>query len=261
MPFSGTDNDPHAVLRVEPRFLILPFFLGIILWATVWGRTQRGQRVFFALSLVAAIGAWDGQSDKLALLLGATAAFLVIPKRFWESALRVASGVRGGTAAVVLVFAAVLLLEPIVQRNADTEIFSYRRNGQPIGEVWRAVNSLPPNSRIACIGPAAQQSYPVFGRQLDKVPVQVQGDGTVTPLLHDIVRATDDSTSYWSPEPPTRTDHLVANLRRMGAHYLLVTKEDSGAWPGPHEVLLRTPGATQVFNNGYASLWKLPGGN
>ncbi len=261
MPFSGTDNDPYAVLRVEPRFLILPFFLGIILWSTVWGRTQRGQRVFFALSLVAAIGAWDGQSEKLALLLGATAAFLVIPKRFWESALRVASGVRGGTAAVVLVFAAVLLLEPIVQRNADTAVFSYRRNGQPIGEVWRAVNSLPPNSRIACIGPAAQQSYPVFGRQLDKVPVQVQGDGTVTPLLHDIVRASDDSSSYWSPEPPARTDHLVANLRRMGAHYLLVTKEDAGAWPGPHEVLLRTPGATQVFNNGYASLWKLPGGN
>ncbi len=261
MPFSGTDNDPQAVLRIEPRFLILPFLLGMILWSTVWGRTRRGQQVFFALSLVAAIGAWDGAHEKLAVLLGATAALLVIPKRFWESVLRLATGVRGGTAAVVLVFAAVLLLEPIVQKNADTEIFSYRRNGHPIGEVWRAINALPANSRIACIGSAAQHSYPVFGRQLDKVPVQVLGDGTVPPLLHDIVRTPDDSSSYWSPEPPARTDLFVANLRRLGVNYLFVVREDSGAWPGPHEVLLQTPGATQVFNNGYATLWKLPGGN
>ena len=175
VPFSGTYNAPQASFRPEARYVILPFLLGIVLWSTLWSRQHRGQVIFFTLSVVAVIGAWDGQALKLAALMVVVAGLLVIPKSFWDSLRKMLFSVRGMCALGLLSYSAVLLLGPVVQRRADTEVFSHQSEGHPLGEAWRALNSLPANSKIACLGPTAQQQYPVFGRRLDKVPISVTG--------------------------------------------------------------------------------------
>jgi hypothetical protein len=261
MPFSGTDNDPNGLLRIEPRFLILSFLLGVVLLLMLLGGHQRGQRFVFGLSVVAVIGVWDGPLTKLAMLMAVTAALLVVPQVFWGSLRKWLDTVRGGSVLAFLVAAAVCILQPVVQRNADAEMFSYQWKGRPLGEAWRAVASLPLNSQIACFGASTDQYYPLFGRHLDKVPVPLQQDGTVRKHLHELSRVSGDGSSYWAPEPELRLDHLVTNLRRSGVAYALVVQEEPGVWPGQHVVLSQTPGATRVFDNGYACIWKLPVSN
>jgi hypothetical protein len=261
MPFSGTDNDPSGLLRIEPRFLILTFLLGVLLLAMLLGGDQRGQRLVFGLSVVAVIGVWDGHLAKLAMLMAVAAALLVVPPKFWDALWRRLCTVRGWIVLALLSPAAVFVLQPIVQRNADAEVFSYQWKGRPLGEAWRSVDSLPVNSQVACFGASTDQYYPLFGRHLDKVPVPLQQDGTLRKHLHELTRVSGEGSSYWAPEPELRLDHLVTNLRRSGVGYALVVQEEPGVWPGQHVVLSRTPGAIQVFDNGFASIWKLPDSN
>jgi len=99
-----------------------------------------------------------------------------------------------------------------------------------LGPGWRAMESIPPGSRLAVQSndpPSHVLIYPLFGRKFQFTPVPVNLDGTRRGLLHENPRRL--TTSWWHEFrlPGTERGKIrLRNLRAAGVEYLLLQK-----WP------------------------------
>jgi hypothetical protein len=150
---------------------------------------------------------------------------------------------------------ALALWMPAKQRFTDAAIHRYGDFQRPVGQAWRALETLPDGSRIAWFGPAAYQYYAVFGRRLQFVPRPVEFDGSPYQPLHEAWRR--DHFSWWSDAETSNLSPLVANLIASQVNYVLVTKWNLDAWPPQQHVLATSDQAQAVYDDGYSTIWKV----
>jgi hypothetical protein len=243
LPFSGTDNSPHASLRIEPRFLIPTFALGTVLM-TPWLDGRRWRQVLLrTVSASAAVAALVHLPFPSAVLAAAGgAAFLGLVR--WPRLRPLA----GGAAAALGVAALVL---PLKRQQTTEEILAH--DGGIMRGVWAEVDAIPAGARIAWFGPTAYRYYPLFGRRYQHHPLWVDPAGRPVPPLHQRAR---DIDSWWDRHPRGEGD-LVTNLLTAGVDVVLVTQWSGDRWPPQYASLDQSPHAERRFDDGTSSLWVL----
>jgi hypothetical protein len=255
LPFSGTNNNPHAELKLTVRYLIPSFAIGIVLFSALMDRDHLRRWVWFLLALLAVVTAWNHSAR--ASSVGVTAGLLIL--WLWQQCQGSLSWKRVGRAVRWVVIPAgliaLVLWMPVKQRLTDAVIHRYDDTPGPIREAWRALETLPDGSRISWFGSGAYQYYPTFGRRLQLIPSPVEDDGSPYRPLHRRWRT--DQPSWWADAPPRDLSPLVTNLIANNINYVLVTKESLDRWP-PQQHILATSGRAQpVYDDGYSTIWKM----
>ncbi len=257
VPLSGSIDHPRAVLRVQLRYLIVQFAVGVTLVASLLEGPRWRRWGLFALAGAAAVSAWPTQVHWYVAGAVGVLGLLVLPKlrRISLRPAAVRAAALGVGAAVLVALAA---LAPLKQRLNDRWLHTWGDGSRPIGDGWRAVNALPEGSRIAFFGPVAYQYYPLFGRQLQLEPYAPAADGSPYPRLADLWRKDPENTVWWWGQPrPTSCDRLVENLLANGVDFVFVTQWDRHDWPPQQQALATSGQADAVYDDGYSVIWKL----
>jgi len=266
LPFSATGNRPDTELHAGYlRFLLLPFAIGLALFAERLREGAPGRALFGSAAVVAVATSWRLEALlSLAAFLGALAVLLL--HRPAATALR-ALPLRPLrlSAALAAVFALQALWTPAKQRLTDESLFSFRAPRGPVGDAWRALETLPAGARIAFFMSEPYeytQFYPIFGRSLERVPVRVDADGSPRAPLHESwQRARENGARWWSAWDTRGLaqdgEALRRNLARAGADYALVTRWSLGEWPPQREALAKSAAGSPLYDDGYSVLWRL----
>lgn len=256
-PFSGTFNAPDLGAHHYPRYLTLPFALGLLLLPEAARHPAARRTVGAAAILTLALAlAPPAPRHGLGMLAGIGVA-LALTAPGWPRRLPVV--------AASAFWAILSLATPYKAEAAAARLFGPRQ-GVPLGEAWAALEDLPVGSRIAVLSRSPGSHafyYPLFGRRLQHRPVRVYPDGTLHPPLHETWRG-DPPAWFWefdrlddAPEPRA----LLANLRSAGVQFALVTQWPTGlrsppSWPPARAALLAVlPVEQRRFANGYAEIW------
>jgi hypothetical protein len=255
MPFSGTNNEALGLPRVELRFALTPFVIGVLLFGLELGRAGRAQASLFCIGTLALVTA--GIGDKLwgpvhvlacvgflcfahfktALLAG----WRLLPRRVLFFPLP------------LLLLLLVALWSPYKQRMTDSILAAYGDSLRPVGRGWQALQQLPSGSRVTWFGPSTYQYYPMFGRRLQLVPVALDEDGSVLPPLHRAPAAAWWADSVAAPN----ADAFRANLRRAKVDFVFVSKWSQDAYPVQQAQLASWSEAHAVYDDSYSTVWAL----
>ncbi|MCH2171611.1 hypothetical protein MK489_12575 [Myxococcota bacterium] len=262
LPFSGTGNRPDMPPHTGYlRFLLLPFAAGIVLFSRRVSGNSHRSGVWTAVGLLAVATAWKlpALESVVVFVTGLVLVTLRQPLlRVWSSLQ--SSAWRMGVAGIT-VLVGLAAWAPVKQHLTDERLFDYRAHHGPIGQAWRALETLPDGSRIAFFMAEPSeytQIYPLFGRRLQHVPVMVDRDGSPRKPLHERWR----EIANWWEEWDTRSERLdtralLHNLRGREVDYVLVSRWSLDEWPPQHEALKAAPLGEPLFDDGYSVLWNL----
>jgi len=260
MPFSGTSFSPDAELAIPLRYLILPFTIGVVLFARVMDKSSRFGLFWFWLAVCAIALRWGLRIDKL--VLAAVAVMMIkTVSMFWDrySKVYLFVPVRKITIFVLLpgVLVGLLVFFPYQKNLTDKRIFEYGGKVSPRGEGWRALEQLPDGASIAAYGTI--WFYPNFGRRLQFRFIKVNEDGTKNMPFHVWWKPKPKSVVPWSKKIPSfLSPKLIDNLVSSGVDYVLTSKSQYGKWPVQHNGLAASGKVEKVFDDGYSVIWKLP---
>ena len=243
-PFSGTINKINAPLRLENRFIILPFINGIILFSSLIPKHFITLLIFTAI-IVADKKILLGSNLKLTLCFIAT---ITITFYFFRKKLVVIFDTllnfRWIMCGLFLLF--VLFLIPHNKKLTSETIKNYGHANQPIGKGWIKINTLPDNSKITWFGESTYQYYPLFGRSLHLNPCDVDEYGNQNLPLHK-----QDTKKL------KQTTNLIANLNRQKTDYVFFSKKTDKNWPAQYNVLLKSNEIKEIYNDGCSAILKL----
>jgi len=251
VPFSGTNNNPLASLRIAQRFIIIPFVAGIILFSCInWKRKYIKEGIAF----LGVINVFLVKTNPYSLILSIFVFLIysIITKIFKILYPRIELAM-GYAFLLLLIFA---VWQPIKQNFTNQIIFNWGGENRPVGKGWRAVNSLPAGSRIAWFGPTAYEYYPMFGRNYQLVPTPIASDGSAYLFPHQIWKK--EKISLWEIYSK-RADlkNLIENLLANHIDYVFVTKWNTFSWPAQQKIFENSSYAEQVYNDNYSAIWKL----
>jgi len=253
MPFSGTYDEPHGDPAVSLRFIILPFSIGIILFAPILdGGAKRRLVTLLAAVAVAII---------VAFRMAAWVPFMFLPGLAMAWLIRQHAAVlhgaltRFGVPLLCGLVIAVGILSPWKQALTDETVFSYGGSRHPIGRAWKALELVPHGSRVASFGPDSYRYYATFGRRLQLVPVRTQGDGSPYLFAHEYFAR--HRLRWWDPRPLGRLERLAGNLYLAGIDYVVVSKWNLDEWPPQQQVLAASGIAQSWYSDGYTTIWRI----
>jgi hypothetical protein len=255
-PFSGTDDSPIALLRVENRFLVLPFAIGLALFSPLVGRADAVGNFWFTLSFLALV-IGGSQPGAAVLVVMATAVILYFLFTRMKKLLSLWSGrwiLALGTAAVVI--AGLTLWEPIARKATDNRLFSYGSIYRPIGTAWKAADSLAEGSRICWFGPSTYMHYALYGRRFQLRPTAVNPDGTLLRPQHERWKEDHSSVKWWEGTEAPDISGLADNLIRTGIDYVFVSRWDGEELPPQYRALAASGKWRTVFDDEYSSIWE-----
>jgi hypothetical protein len=256
MPFTGTANDPQAPLEISKRFLIAPFAIGMVLFASCLRRDHHHRTFWICVAILAVASAEQTNrllsfvimgAGSISLLLWLRMRRMIFPSHF-NSALRIAA-----LPGIVLLIA---LLAPYKQRLTDFGIYAYGSPQHPIGRAWQAIDRLPTGSRVAWLGRSAYQYYPIFGRSLQLTPIAINSDGSSQQPMHEVFRR--KHIQWWGDDQDGGDlSNLVPNLVSNDVAYVLISKWDQDKWPPEQEFLANSGQAESIYDDGYSAIWKI----
>jgi arylsulfatase A-like enzyme len=266
LPFSGTGNRPDAELHSGYlRFLILPFGIGLVLFSEQLREGARGRALCAAAAIVAVASSWRLEALlSLAAFLGGLGV-LLLHRRLRAFAAALAASPARLVAALALAFSLLALWTPVKQRLTDENLFAFRSPRGPVGEAWRALESLPAGSRVAFFMSEPYEYthfYPIFGRAGQLAPVLVDADGSPHAPLHESWRSARARGASWWSDWEARgealdPERLRLNLAVAGADYALVTRWSLGEWPPQYEALARSGSLERLYDDGFSVLFRL----
>ena len=265
MPFSGSSNAPTAPFRIELRFLLGPYLIGLLLLLSHVNLSRRWGQILTSLVCLAVLLRYGLRFEKIALAAGvilACAALGLLWKfRGHEIIFRVLSPLP--LAAAVLGFwGGMAVFYPHNQHLTDRRILGKVQSPDPENDwaaVWRKLETLPSGSSVAGFGGVNPwYSYPYFGRQLQFRFVRINSDGTRREPMFERGSRQSGWFEWWSADStvPAR-ETLTTNLIDSGVDYLVLQTDQSGTWPPQRDLLQETPACTLVFQNPYAQIWKI----
>ena len=257
LPFSATYNEPHGSLEPAIRYAMLPFAIGLICFCSLpWGTDGR-KGSFMALVLLAIIPAWN--SNPWIGLLLVPLAYMITPiKRFVNYVMKMTVRERtmwlsGG---VLGVLTGLMLIQPLAQYLTDQRVYKHGMPGQDLGQAWKAIDKLPPGSKIAWFGNKLHDYYPLYGRGFNKTPVPLAPDGNPHVRLDLLYVQQRGSLPWWGDEPALNPATFCENIRRAGIDFILVSKWGGESWPAQQEVLGGSTWGTMIYNDGFSAIWR-----
>ncbi len=260
-PFSGTVDSPSVGLKVQTRYVILPFLAGIpLLLASPRG--QRWAKVLFAAILVTvavctAYSEWNAWQWQLLAGAAAMGAAWLCSSPVVLHRLRTMRWSPLTVGAVLLpLVAALAAAEPHLFEQTTRGLFR-TREAHPARAAWEKLDTLAPGSRVGWYGKLSYRYYPCFGRRLQLVPCQLDSTGKPTPPLHQRWRDDPRSCQWWKWDEPDCPPSLVDNLKAARIDYVLVSDSPEGRWP-PQDQAIRSSGqARLVFEDEHSRIWQV----
>lgn len=158
---------------------------------------------------------------------------------------------------------------PIKQAKTAENLFSISDKNKPIGRVLRQLELLPAGSKVGYFMSEPYQLtqfYPIFGRQLQLVPVPLTDTGLQRSFLHvdwgkDYINWWQDwayDGHIWKRAPRTIIPReFIENLRSASVNYVVTTKWSLGIWPDQEQWLKESRLADQVYSDGFSSIWHI----
>jgi hypothetical protein len=267
MPFSGTIDLRDAELRVSIRYVILPFAIGLALFARCLAWTRVSPHLVPAIAVVLCVVSWR-RSGSVGLLLLLTAAAVLVSYLALPVLARRFSAQRGLLVPLryslwllipLLCVVGLRVLRGRLESNAAANLFGFNKDERaPIGKGWRKVDELvPPGATIGWYAKAAHESYhyyPLYGRRFQLRPLAVL---PYREPLHLRQPKPGPDLSWWD-EPASSVSPL--EQKRSGIDYLFVTRWYSwkeNDWPDAYHELGQSPHAEKLYDDGYSSLWRL----
>ena len=258
LPFSATYNLPHAELGPQLRFAILPFAIGIILFAAHPVTSSTGIAIKVAAFVLAVLPLWG--ADPLYGLIGVPAAIgamivYTLPDkvtRFFRRPGYLTLGIS------FLVLGAVLTLwYPFAKQATDNRVFFYDDEDHPIGKAWQALESTPRGSHVAWFTNRPQEYYPLFGRDLSRFPVALDPSGTPYKPLHILYSETGGHLPWWSTPILPSKETLMENIARAKVDFVLVSKWKGESWPAQQAILAESGRCSVFYQDGYSTIWQI----
>ncbi|MBS2022349.1 MAG: hypothetical protein JST92_08060, partial [Deltaproteobacteria bacterium] len=162
-PFSGTNNNATAPLRIERRFVLLPFLAALSLSPRARGLARARPEVTFGAVAVLLLSAAAVYPSHLVASIGCAGVTALVWGRLrWPRRPPRAVLTGLGSALALLAMGA---LTPLEQRLTNRSL------ARSVGDVWEAFEHLRPGARITWFGgTTAAQYYPLFGRRYQLVP-------------------------------------------------------------------------------------------
>ena len=262
MPFSGTNFGTTNALKADPRFLIAPFLIGLLLlavfvedtkWKKLWliiipvvvciPLNIDWTNFLFNLTVIGVAGfalllLWTAGSEKLV----AAFSYTNIPAFFLP-------------ALLVLAF-----LEPLQKGRTDEQLFQSMKNREFVG-AWQYLEELPNGSVLTQIGYHGTEYYPLFGRELQNRPVKVDQDGVELDGLHILWRQDPEKARLVFGQNNSISPLYFAyvhNLIESQVQYILVRKApDQTRWSELRNVLKSSDRAVNLYSDSNNEIYGL----
>jgi hypothetical protein len=242
VPFSGTFDLPDGSLIAVPRYLILPFILGVTAFMMVAGGTAIGYLAGLCAVMLALLEAWGITGPVVCGLLFVIGMWIARSTRMRIPGRPAVAGL-----LLCLVFGAAPWVKYIAQ-VADREVFSQKYFDEPRGGCWEALEFLPSGSCITWFGPS-NCCYELFGRRYQFVPVAVNGDGTLLTPLHQRSAGGTGAIGWWAPSITPEAVSFISNLQALGIKFVVVQKTGR-VWPPQDAILRSAPHSRVRFDDG-----------
>jgi hypothetical protein len=174
------------------------------------------------------------------------------------------------SALLLMILFALALWSPYSQQLNDAKLYNYiymydfPKIGacNNVGMAWRFLETLPEGTRIAPIGGAVWQYYPIFGRRLLHIPVFINKS-----YLHKYWRQGTFWDS-WDKDKghelsPHKEEYLKAlplfipKLIAAKVDYVVAGKVDEEVWPPEQELLAVSPYARVVYKAQCLIIWEI----
>ncbi len=271
IPYSGMTNSPVGAEppRIELRYLLIPFAIGIILAGPLLDAKNRRRPLCWALGALAMVTAF-GYSESLrpslirhygavSFALGAAALVSLNPVAWIWSRIRYRKTAAFIAIAVLLV--AEVLMLPYHQRLTDGRIFDYLSPDGGANPTWTALEKLPPGSHIV---PILHRFYPLYGRHFQFQVQPVLADGSPFRPLHQRWKT---GLGWWPLvgfSDPLDPAPFVGNLLKTDAQYVVVARQpviryplEQWPWPPQYKLLRESPDARLITENEFSALFQL----
>lgn len=260
MPFSGTWDGPLQPLVALPRYVILPFAIGLVLCAMLTAQSWR-RTAFIGAATLALIENWvRGASPGLSLFahgvlaLAGVACLWVAYHPRTRAALVRYDGRRVILSTLLSVLLALGLYSDRKQTLTDQNIYAYGKGAnKQAGEAWQTLSQVPPNSIVAAFGPDMWMYYPLFGRRYELRPHPATINGDAYAHLH--ARPPTERVWWWHERVQWQPDRFIETLRSHGVQYVLIAKGGALAWPEQHHMLRAQSQAQMVYATEGVQLW------
>ncbi len=269
MPFSGAIDRPDVTLIPQPRFLIGPFAIGLILFASIAETSTVLKKILIPIAVLAIVQKWIRPFPdnswmivlRCTLGVGVGVALYLIARLNLIARLTAQIRIRyiaaGGVLTAVAVIAA---YAPYKQALTDNNIHTYaHRRGNPFaGSAWKLLGMVPDGARVAAFGPRMWMYYPLFGRRFQLVPCP--GNKNAAAYVHYHQRP--PGTVWWWHTEGTKfnPETFRVNLINRGVQYVLTTKGQAPEWPIQHHALAKWGAAELIHEDVRSALWRIRNG-
>jgi hypothetical protein len=262
LPFSGANAGAGSGLKADPRFLIGPYLIGLLLLSDVAARA-RGGAAWLAILALLVLLPLDIAADKFMVNVAAMCAAVgfVFAARYVDRA-RVGMWCARSVMLVVLSAAclALSLAEPALHRRTADAMTQSIRSGHS-GKAWAYLERLPGGAKVAQLGYNGYEYYPLFGRDLQHVPIWVDENGTAVGPLHRAWREDpDDLRALYDGLARSHFDRAayIDNLLDTGVEYVVVRRYPGQAgWFERREILGASRRAVRVYADGQNEIYRL----
>jgi hypothetical protein len=268
-PFSGTINRPNVFPRLDQRFFLLPFAIGLMLLPMAFGRGVRAAWFSIALGIAGvAVALFLGDASQVHFALGAGGAAGLALWR-WRRAVPSpfardpgAAGGRLSRAAPIVALLIALVLVAFTYPGKLERSTRALYESQSTQGVFEALETLPDGARISMIThlPPEYTWYDkLYGRRLQYRPVALHEDGSLQRPLHEEWRERGAWWSAWDRyKDIIQVPEFRRNLRESGTEYVIVTRpRHRKRFAYYHSHLSNMPQAVVVYKDVASLLWKL----
>lgn len=268
MPFSGSSNSPTAPFRIELRFLIGPYMIGMLLLFNFVNSEKRFGRFWAAAICLAILFRYGFRINKVAVGAGIIILNGILGHCWKIMRYQILAWINRPLCGALIglgFFAGISFFYPHNQRLTNQQLWGNPDHpGEPYirTAVWRALEELPPGSSISGFGGIHPwYSYPFFGRRLQFQFVRTNRDGSHMQPLYTMGGRRSGWYNWWDRDSSIpKQETFIENLQISKVNCVVIQADQTGNWPPQRDLLQNCADCTLKFHNEYAEIWLIPDG-